>query len=110
MSPHHPSIAELNDVLRSSFLTGTVMLTQGILGLPEHIRHRITREVRLFDDFHPDNDPHGEHDFGSINEPGAGTVFWKIDYYDRDLSFASPDPADPTVTERVLTTMLAEEY
>jgi hypothetical protein len=35
---------------------------------------------------------------------------FKIDYYDKALSFHSPDPADPTVTERVITLMLDEEY
>jgi hypothetical protein len=35
---------------------------------------------------------------------------FKIDYYDKGLSFHSPDPADPTVTERIITVMLAEEY
>lgn len=37
-------------------------------------------------------------------------VFWKIDAYDRDLRFASPDPSNPAVTVRVLTVMLAEGY
>jgi hypothetical protein len=37
-------------------------------------------------------------------------LFWKIDCYDRELHFGSPDPADPTVTTRVLTLMLASEY
>jgi hypothetical protein len=37
-------------------------------------------------------------------------IFFKIDYYDRTLSHHSPDPGDPSVTERVITAMLAEEY
>ena len=31
-------------------------------------------------------------------------------YYDRDLRYGSPDPADERVTERILTVMLAEDY
>jgi hypothetical protein len=57
----------------------------------------------------PHNDPHGEHDFGAIDEDGV-RFFWKIDTYDRDMSAHSPDPTDPKVTTRVLTIMPAEEY
>ena len=51
----------------------------------------------------------GEHDFGSF-EIGEQRFFWKIDYYDLSLCYGSNDPAEPTLTKRVLTIMLAEEY
>ena len=35
---------------------------------------------------------------------------FKIDYYDQNLSMHSPDPADPAITQRVITIMLAEDY
>jgi len=55
------------------------------------------------------NDPWGEHDFGSFEHNG-NTIFWKIDCYDREMKHGSPNPADATVTQRVLTVLLAEEY
>ena len=74
----------------------------------------IAERVAAFDRFTPDNDPHKEHDFGSLDHEGH-PVFWKIDYYDR-ASFGSgretgsEDPSDPAKTLRVLTIMLASEY
>ena len=65
--------------------------------------------MRAFDTFTSDNDPYGEHDFGTIEWRGT-RLFWKIDCYDPDMRFGSSDPADPSVTARVLTIMLAEEY
>jgi hypothetical protein len=61
------------------------------------------------ENFSENNDPHHEHDFGSVDEAGV-RCFFKIDYYDRKTEFGSPDPADPAVTTRVMTIMLAEEY
>jgi hypothetical protein len=65
--------------------------------------------VKGFDAFDDGNDPHHEHDFGSFEHAGA-TLFWKIDYYGKDLASRSENPADASVTTRVLTIMLAEEY
>ena len=100
-------IAALNDHARRSFTGRRVVITQGVQGLDN--LPDILGQVRRFDAFTPDNDPYGEHDFGSIRH-GDITIFWKIDTYDVDLQMHSPAPSDPAVTARVLTIMLAEEY
>ncbi len=102
-------IAHLNDTLRTTFLGGSLVLTTGMQALPEEDQVGILHAVRIFDTFTPDNDPHGEHDFGRIEYKGY-RIFWKIDYYDPTLTFGSENPADPSQTNRVLTVMLAEEY
>lgn len=60
-----------------------------------------------FDRFTPDNDPYGEHDFGTIDWQEE-KIFWKIDYYDQALTFAE-DPLSPACC-RILTMMLSSEY
>jgi hypothetical protein len=102
-------IQELNDAFRRSFFGGVVVITSGLESLPADRRRLILAKVRAFDKFNEDNDPHGEHDFGLIEDSDVRCI-WKIDYYDRDMELMSPDPADPSVTTRVLTAMLAEEY
>jgi Protein of unknown function (DUF3768) len=102
-------IRELNDAFRRTFVGGAVMITQGVESMPLDQRRSLLEKVRAFDAFSGENDPHQEHDFGSIDEAGV-RCFWKIDYYDRKTEFGSPDPADPAVTTRVMTIMLADEY
>ena len=102
-------IRHLNDAFRRIFVGGAVVVTAGVEALPAAKRKAILAKVRAFDAFTEDNDPHGEHDFGVI-EDGDVRCFWKIDYYDRELELMSPDPSDPDVTTRVLTIMLADEY
>jgi Protein of unknown function (DUF3768) len=102
-------IRDLNDAFRRTFIGGAVMITAGVEVMTDGERRSLLERVRTFETFSEDNDPHGEHDFGSIEEGGARS-FWKIDYYDRTMNAGSPDPADPSVTTRVLTIMLAEEY
>jgi hypothetical protein len=102
-------IRALNDAFRRTFVGGAVMITAGVEAMPLDQRRSLLQKVRSFDAFSQDNDPHHEHDFGSVDEAGV-RCFWKIDYYDRNTEFGSPDPADPAVTTRVMTIMLAEEY
>jgi hypothetical protein len=102
-------IRALNDAFRRTFVGGAVMITAGVEAMPLDQRRSLLQKVRSFDAFSQDNDPHQEHDFGSIDEAGE-RYFWKIDYYDRKTEFGSPDPAGPAVTTRVLTIMRADEY
>lgn len=103
-------IRALNDQFRTTGNgNGRVLLTAGIQDGGPVFMVAVTFAVQEFTAFTPDNDPYGEHDFGAVTVAGQ-KVFWKIDYYDRDYTAASPDPADESVTQRVLTIMLAEEY
>ena len=85
------------------------MTTSGIQALGDEVIVRALEAVATFDDFTPDNDPHEEHD-GAVMTVDDIRIIWKIDYYDKDLAYASPDPSDPAVTRRVLIVMLAAEY
>jgi len=37
-------------------------------------------------------------------------IMFKLDAYDENLEYGSPNPADPKVTRRVMTILLASEY
>jgi uncharacterized protein DUF3768 len=102
-------IRALNDELRQNFAEGIAVMTPGIAALGAEAVARIVKTIAVFDDFCHANDPHEEHDFGAFDADGQ-QVFFKIDYYDESLTYHSPDPADPSVTKRVITIMLAEEY
>ena len=96
-------IAALNDIFRASGFQ--FFITRGVREL-EYVDGLVAL-VRRFHSFTPDNDPYGEHDFGTIMWLGT-KVFWKIDYYDAALKYGS-DPLDRHC-QRVLTIMLASEY
>jgi Protein of unknown function (DUF3768) len=109
MSMDTDRIRLLNDQLRKNLSGGGAIITPGIAALGPEAVERLVKTIAIFDDFCTANDPHGEHDFGAFEFDQVDVMF-KIDYYDRSLSFHSPDPADPAVTERVITLMLAAEY
>jgi hypothetical protein len=102
-------IRTLNDELRHHLTGGLAMITPGIAALGQEAVERIVKTIAVYDDFCHANDPYEEHDFGSVEANGE-TIFFKIDYYDKSRTYHSSDPSDPSVTERVITIMLAEEY
>ncbi len=119
-------IARLNDLARSAMgVACTAVATVGFRSLPASDQSRVRELIESFDVFDEDNDPHGERDFGCIYQIADGRwtterprlredererVFWKLDYYDRQMEFASDDAANPAITRRVLTIMLSDEY
>jgi hypothetical protein len=103
------TIRELNDRLRTAGRGGLVVMTDGVAALGSETVIAVFAAVAGFTDFNPDNDPWGEHDCAVLTINGI-RVIWKIDYFDRSRRIHSPDPADPKVTVRVLTVMLADEY
>ena len=102
-------VAALNDALRRHRTGGRLFLTPGVVRMGDEAVKMVLATVAAFTAFTDDNDPHGEHDFGAFQHDGM-RLFWKVDYYDTDLRYGSPDPANPAVTIRVLTIMLADEY
>jgi hypothetical protein len=98
------NIAKLNDRFRGMSLD--VIVTRGVVhSVPDVIG--LLKAVERFNDFNEDNDPHGEHDFGSLDWYGE-KIFWKIDYYTGEYQYWC-DPLAPEC-QRVMTVMLAEEY
>lgn len=117
-------IRELNDKFRTEISeTGRAVFTQAIANLGWVDTQIILNRIILFgtdtpihpnDVFTDNNDPHGEHDFGSFEhwsrESGFIRIFWKIDYYDENYQYGSENPMNEKETRRVLTIMRADEH
>jgi hypothetical protein len=113
-------IAALNDDFRraagltrtgQAAVPGRCFLTACVAALRMDVQVEILDRVRNFSDFKPANDPHREHDFGSIALADGEELFWNIDYYaDEGMEYGAEDPTDPKRSFRVLTIMLAMEY
>lgn len=101
-------IRELNDRHRSEMPHGGVLLTRAVANSDPDAIVKIVQAVRAFESFTPANDPWGEHDFGEV-VIGGEQFYWRIDAYDLNLEFGSPEPTDEAVTRRILTIMTAED-
>ena len=87
-------IRQLNDQLRCKSIGGRIVITRGIEALGSRAAANVLAAVARFDDFTEDNDPWGEHDCAVLDVEGRRVIF-KVDYYDADLRWHSPDAGDP---------------
>lgn len=101
-------IREANDRLRKTGLGGKTVLSRTVAAMAPEAFNALLKRVREFDAFTRGNDPWQEHDFGEVLHEGE-RYFWKIDAYDVNLEYGSPDAANDAVTCRVLTLMTAME-
>ncbi len=90
-------VRELNDRFRRTFVGGTVLLTRGVDALENDIKRRVLVAIREFDNFVGDNDPYGTHEFGGVEIDGT-RVWFKVDCYDRNHEYGSPDPSGSVPT------------
>ena len=91
-------IAALNDAFRTTLSGGTVLLSVGVQELPDMVKAAAIRKVATFNDFNEDNDPHGEHDFGTFRL--CGRRFWSQERKRR--TYRQPS-ADDHACPRVVT-------
>ena len=96
--------AERNDVARKAMGVACMLIqTSGVNALPPEEQSSLREAVEKFNDFKKGNDPHGEHDFGKIDQKFVD-YFWKIDDYGENYK-------DHGASHRlVLTIMKADEY
>lgn len=117
--------AALNDIARANIgVDCTVIVTPLFLALGANDQLAVETAVAAYDHWTIGNAYDGERDFGVLyklttgawsqslppSEDIAEIIFWRIDYLDRSFSKTSSQPWDKSVTERMLTLLLAIEY
>ncbi len=108
------TIARLNDRCRQGHdRTARIMVTRTCLGtfalgdspMTIVVQARLLAAVRRHE-FTADNA--AERDRGDFDFEGT-RVYFRIDYYDAALEYGSKDPANASITRRVLTIMVRED-
>lgn len=110
------AMAELNDRFRKNpfvYKHGRFMVTADVRNLGEEDMVAAIDAMRNFENFNTNNDPWGEHDCALFQitrtNGNKATLKFKIDYYDTNLEFHSPNPLDENKTIRVLTITMGNE-
>lgn len=105
-----------NDLFRHGLIHGMPAAMKGqvvtTVGVNAEGRGFITEAIIAicnFRGFCEDNDAYGARDFAALTVRGK-RLYFKIDLYDTELVYGSPDPTDLAQTRRVLTIMFPSEY
>ncbi len=98
-----------HDELRQYLLGGIAGITPGVAALGQAAVERIVKRIAVYDRFLSRERSIRGARFRCVRDRRVRVLF-KIDYFDKILQHVSPDPADPAVTEQVITIMLAKEY
>ena len=118
--PNATTIATQNDAFRrfaclgiapDQAIRGRLVVTQSLIEAGDGFVMEAVQATGAFDQFEPDNDPEGWHDFGAVTIRGE-TVFWKLDLYEAssDFRYGAETPENPETTMRVLTVMMARDW
>lgn len=94
-------IRRLNDRLRLKGRGGYSQMCYRMSDFSYERFAEVRTAIRAFDDFTPDNDPNGHHNFGVVQVHDQEYV-WEIGYLGVDGTGVSPDPSDASVTTRVM--------
>ena len=109
-----PTCKELNDIFRRDCMSvfqnkNKLVITNSIIAKGAEFAQACLDAVIEFEDFDEGNDPHDEHDMVFVTVRNENIIA-KIDYYNNEMDAGSEDSCDPSVTVRVMTIMLAEDY
>ena len=102
-------VRDLNDQFRKDRIGGFYRLTDSMVALGYEKCTEVLQAIAAYDGFTADNDPPGLHDFGCVTVAGE-PYFWNIDYLDKSEMSESADPADASVTVRILEIMSSSDF
>jgi Protein of unknown function (DUF3768) len=118
-------IAALNDEARANMCVAcAISMTSRFMTLSHQDITAVKSVIEQYSHWNIGNPQDGERDFGVVYKLADGTwtqanpqsddmveiAFWKIEYFDLSFTQISARPWDKSVTQRLLTFMLASDY
>jgi hypothetical protein len=111
------SIKRIIPVLHLFYPAGAIKIDKSvILAFSDAVKYLKIDQIKellgviiKYNDFNEGDDSYNEHDFAKVIYDSE-SFYWKIDYYDQQLTYHSENPADENKTIRVITIAYLHEY